>query len=155
MFSHAESRCCKQYEKSTLFTKMVCPFISKFTILQSQEGSFTEAEEHLNHFWSLETTNHLRSGRTCKRKSENTLEGNKPYAVFHKHLFTIESILLICLHCSSRPAPVDRKNVDVGSIYFDTLNHYVFFNTITSRYYFSQKPFVFRQDPTAVLHCYI
>lgn len=50
----------------------MCPLISKFTMSQQQTGSFTVPAGHLGYFWSLEMTNRLRSGRTCKRKAENT-----------------------------------------------------------------------------------
>lgn len=64
------SRCCKQYEKSTRFNQTMCPLISKFTMSQQQTGTFTVSAGHLGYFWSLEMTNRLRSGRTCKTKAE-------------------------------------------------------------------------------------
>lgn len=67
------------------------------------------------------------------------------------HQITIESILLICLRCSNPPAPANTSQV-VG---FDTVQHHVFHKTTASGFYFSQKPFVFGQDPATVLHRYV
>lgn len=80
LFSHAEVDAVNNMKKSTWFNQTMCPFLSKFTMLQQQKGSFTVPAGPLSHFWSIEMTNRLHSGRTCrgKKRAENTLEGNKP-----------------------------------------------------------------------------
>lgn len=156
------SRCCKQYEKSTRFNQTMCPLISKFTMSQQQTGTFTVPAGHLGYFWSLEMTNRLRSGHTCKTKAENTrwrVKKKNPTVSseisqrwkFKRSNITIESILLKCLRCLNRPAPAERTKALVFDIFSTTSS----LKTIKSSHYFSQKPFVFGQDPAAVLHCYI